>query len=972
MSLFFDIYKKENPDQNNLVDQLIKLKKSGVDYTSLQDLLDNEEQFKIFCDIAGKAEFLERSARKIASGEIQRKLQNSANDGAGFSADNPHYVFSEFRQHKVREEDVQKLFNDFQIINKLTAHPDGNEYSTEFLIAALELETILDRGEDKAVLIEKLKQISAIPLVSVHKKTQEQEYQETYKLLENYYYSVVDIKNNIESSAEKYGYKIKISKPFLELGVWLSGDGDGNYESTAEKLELQYNALEFGYLNCTGIRKLYSDELEQFSESESSIKNIQKKLTDKDHSGFYNNVEEFQTELNSLKTFLDKALFQALENLIYKTTCFGFYFAKTDIRHDFDSFLGTVARVFDKTGLVKESEFNKKNYNEKYEFIKNVFNDEDIISKAKKLKSVELVYADDDISFWAKNIFERFRVNAKNPLKTNCYIISENKDKIGLLANLFLQKVTGNEVCNDKAQNDVTMLIESKYDLENLRYQLQNISNDELLLSQFKARGKFRIMIALSDNLRKDGFSTIDDVDEAIKDLTKWYNSIKYTLFKGIECEIFLGGGGSNVRGNDNSYNQFPDRLRYLYNRVDSGQFLQPITTTQGYQNHMLFSPKSNAEFIIQANLMQMVSGAASVLKLIPRPKYRAIKDEPASIYDQKEAIARNAGEIWKAAAQQDYKLKMSDVNITGFLNEYAPKVFAVVANSASRSSARGQKDSFIDRPYQEILKTIKPIDQNRAVQADTMMNLCKVLSLPYLGECKGLEEAIKFLDGKYVEGVKVDKSILFHYSRPHRKKLITIATSLGLVNDDMMWHIISDEKVPSIQEKLKLAQRYNEINSVKDKSEKDKIILAYLQSLPMGRDLAEKVYICSVVDGERKIEELKAQNIFEKKFELSSPLKEINLMSKILIENNKKRSGFNDYLLAKFFRIFLKDRSKILTDNIVRTIKSISLAVNITAKPPTTSLLGIISKLFEEKNIDNIKTAKNEEAAFKIPKSLQ
>ncbi|MFT6346428.1 MAG: phosphoenolpyruvate carboxylase [Myxococcota bacterium] len=542
--------------------------------------------------------------------DIQFRTRNAINSQfskhiakeSPFDAFSFDFTLQELRERNFHSPQIQNLLDQNIISNSITAHPT-NPYSTDYTIASMQLDRILATRINGKLeeQIKKLIKINPVPLVSDEnegKKTGENEVFEALSYMKNIYYHLPKSRLQIQESLEKAGFSdIKIGN-FYELCVWLSGDGDGNSNATAEALQNNIDIFKKEIIN------FYSEELSE----------IQNKESNSSSSYFHSHVEKDPAKFISYLKKLPQN--QRICDLIYRVQNFGFHFAKIDIRHCAED-------IKIAANEIKKIAGNKK--------------PEEILSNLKN-----------DI---AVRIFSRFLVVAENPEFFDKLIIAECKKSEDVLNAMFLLDKSGSKPLN------IITLSESVEDLSILHQNIETLLENDIYRNHVVKKEKLYYMIAKSDTQRRDGVGAQFAGELAIQNTSKSFFKLqqKYPELQKVKLIPFNGGGHALQRGGGR-IDEIPNIYAKCAMRVletNSITISPPILTTQGHQNGILFSA-TNTDNFLTSYFSQGIYAAAKMSGLLndfdnSDPKYdlarknREFFSQAAQRNYQKEIVTENS-----------------------------------------------------------------------------------------------------------------------------------------------------------------------------------------------------------------------------------------------------------------------------------------------------------------------------------------
>jgi len=232
-------------------------RKSAGEKISFKDFKGNVLLAKVMSNLA-KINDLSRRIRIIANQQFVDQ------DFSKTIADSPEYVFNVFKKEGVSLKDMQSFIDNVTVSTATTSHPT-NPASVEYTKSAMELAgAIADFSSSHRLdfVQEKMREIIAKPMTA-EKKTQQKEVEEGLLYLKSIYHSVPFAYGDLRKAADKsLGYgRLNFPEKLFNFAVWITGDGDGNPNSTEETL--RYNIAEFR----KAIKELYCEDLAKIAQN---------------------------------------------------------------------------------------------------------------------------------------------------------------------------------------------------------------------------------------------------------------------------------------------------------------------------------------------------------------------------------------------------------------------------------------------------------------------------------------------------------------------------------------------------------------------------------------------------------------------------------------------------------------------------------------------------------------------------------
>lgn len=874
-STFYDVLNIE-ASEGDVAENKQKLNKALESISSFSEAEQN-----LFWKLRVKSFELARSARKIASLDVNNELHDSYSEKGGYSTDRFEHSFLKFVNDKSRDhltdkekfdqlEDYVKNFNE-RFTNKLsiTSHPDGNEACAEHITAFQAVENVLaNKSSTSKQLEESLVEFMSVPAVTAtRKKTQAEELDVVKPIIENLFKSNRILrKRATEAFKNVAGRDIKFEHPMMEVSLWISGDGDGNANSTKESLQGQYEYLHLA------VQQYYEDKLTELSnlvldeDLSKAIENLKEKISldEKDRVIF---KSDFESELQSIIVKMDDPDISDLaDDLLYDVKSFGFSGAKTDIRHDAETFGQTYGRLIDflhtsdksplKGSLMSEDDFADISEEKQRQFILDNYKNESFYEAASLIESGDLIYpdskGDDSIGLVADRIFQRLKLAAKgnasdpNDPVSKKVIIAENKSVKDILTVMVTSKMAGHKVGEKDSVLEFVSLSESAEDLKKIANEIIEMSKMPEYKEHLKHVGTVTIMLAESDNRRKEGAGAVDLLSDTIRQITTIMEHEDWPEDLDINVNIFLGGGDSDVRGAEYSFYQAAGVIGYNIRRANGETYVQPIFTIQGFQAQNLLSPLDNFLYSMEAHASDMID-EVSLVEGKREKKLNNFESLPKEEYLEREDIARKLEKSYKENARRLFEEKSTNPAIDNMLRS-AAWMLVVGSNDSSRNSARNAMDGIIGKVYDKIVGNRTALGQ-RAITGDTLAKLSGIASLPFLGQDEATADLLKSIREQ-----GLDDNHVYKYSKTYRMHVQTQARHLCQVDYGMMWEIMSEDgKVPSYQDKLKLAAQYVESDKLEAVNTPE-VTLAAMEVA--ANEWAKNIFLLSVENGKEKISE--------------------------------------------------------------------------------------------------------------------
>ena len=752
-----------------------------------EDLAQKPEFFTRAMQVYGKLNDLRRGGKKEAYHKAVFSLQSVMPS----TADQFSYTLSTFAEQGVEAKHVQRYLDELRARFSITPHPT-NGTTLEHTKQGITLENAM--GQENTELDElkyAFKNYLKGDLVGA-KKSVAEEVEEGIAVLNNLYLANLEVFATLEEVLDTTGYKAKgvsIRAPILEVEGWYAGDGDGNPNATAETLKAAFSRLQ------SAIKGHYSKDLHSLTHENPAAKGAVEKLL--------NSLESLEGdegaailrnqigELN--KAFPDLA--PKLRLLDFQVATFGLHFSRLDIRHDSASLAATVKELAEAISepMPEESGARVKKLSH---WLKDAAALQKLSEAARALSQAETT------SYETARILQRLMVVAKAPFMSAKLIIAEAATAEDALNALLVLKVTGHVVAEPGARMNIVPLAESINDLANLENAVKDLLADPVYRAHAKALGWQIVMVAESDNRRRDGFSAGEKINETIGRLIKLSDDVD------LPISVMNGGGASQMRGAQKRATEIGFAQAYEAKKWNAHNLYQPLFTVQGHQARLLFSPLSVASYMVEGILSQNIYAKAGMEAQIEASTMTPDKK-------RRQDIARHDEQLFNKRARAAFRNLSADPSIDHLL-EFAPWVSVIAGNASSRPSKRGGKDQLEGTPAREFIyqpdgKPTRALDQ-RAITGDNLARSFGILPLPFVGQKEGFEAMLN--EGRagtsHLGSAREAYTNTFDNSKPFRDHARSLAITLALTNFDKAWFIVAGER-PSDAEVVALAQQYEE-----------------------------------------------------------------------------------------------------------------------------------------------------------------
>ena len=621
--------------QDNSSDQLNDIRqdiKSQISQTpKLSDLLNEYAKMN---DIFRRLRSVEYSQRD----EIEHK---------GVIADDFGYTLKSMYEQGCSQEEVQEIINRVNFTPSLTSHPT-NPQSVEYVAVAMNVVKVISNpNSTESEVSAAMDELTSTNLrVTPDKnKTQELEIDEALLYLDAIWDSVDEQYDILTKSiAESKFPELTLPDDFNKICVWVTGDGDGNPNSTPESLQLNIDKFKSA-IKAKYIAQLNLLDLNQIAE------NLQ--------NGEIYSPQGLIDAIKNEKGYNCEQEDKSAKSLIRKIRTFGFHYAKIDIRHtavDLVKVKDAIDKVFNevKSGNKDFSEQELRQY-----IVREVLKGElDLSDFGVSEKEIELT----------KRIAGRFKIAAKNPDMFEKIIAAEFDDPEQIQAVLQILKDTGNKIGETGSSLNIVPLAESRDNLQKLHLDIATALNNDKYFEHLKEVKKVYFMIARSDTVRRDGVGAQDAQEHAITDSVKTIAEILIQRVKSgkiSEQELkqfkiipYSGGGNALQRGGGkmtelasvygryclNALNQLENE--FVANKDEAGlemlkilrhSIKEPCLTTQGHQNALIYQEggKKLSRFISQAVYAGARTTQIIANKGVDLGYLRVIYDKEMAIYTQ-------------------------------------------------------------------------------------------------------------------------------------------------------------------------------------------------------------------------------------------------------------------------------------------------------------------------------------------------
>jgi phosphoenolpyruvate carboxylase len=824
-----------------------------------------KEQYEAFYDtLFGEPEVrqhvIEAQARMQEIASIARKqctvqILKAEQGDYGSSADDMSFTLMHFRKQKVVAVDVQRYLDELSATFSLTSHPT-NSTGVRYTQAAIALECCL--ANDNASyedLLKALDEFAAAP-VAAPRKTPIEELQEIIPIFDNLYDACIMQKNAIDTALQISGYAdegVHIRTPMMQLEDWSATfDGDGNPNATADAMRAGVQQKR------EWIKQRYLADLKQcmhaYTENTAyqwlceGIQRIKSRLRTRD----YKEIASCMADIESLQenaTALDGVRVHQLDDLLYRMSIFGFHGSKGNIRHDAASLhnalrdLACVAAISIPEDKDTLSDLLTIWFEEHDGATLKTFQNV-LANHFMKLKEY---CAQDDTTV---RIIERMRYLAEAPDIANKLIIAEATHPADAKAAMVLLHITGNYVAHPKATQEIVMLVESVADVRNLTRSIKSLAYDRIFVKHIRAIGRITVMIAHSDNRRRDGYSAGEVITKAQGKVARmqrelWEQAVIEDIYPlrdmadafGVPIFIFDGGGNDLMRGAAVNPAQMGKQHGHAASRENAPTIRNPQNTIQGEQTRLLFGYPQCAAMFLEMMVSQTMYAKAATEHRIGA----AIVDEHGAVqvtgayatarYQQSQDEAQRSAVVFHDVARKTfhhYTDKIAD-EINPFDHLYAQSgawISTLLANRSSRSNQRGEQLFGATRTVTSLRGNKTALSQ-RAITGNLLFQLTGTFHLGLLGQLEAFEAI----------GASAAHQ-MFHASLPDRTHIVGAAQQLQMTDFDKAWRMMGKPH-PKRDAITKLAELFRIYP--KDKVPEPEITLAFMEDY--GTRLAKKIF---------------------------------------------------------------------------------------------------------------------------------
>ncbi len=779
-------------------------------YDELEAMPDVRQQV---IEMQAKLQDISAIARKHSAVKVLR----SEHGEYGSSADDITYTLMHFARQNVCAADVQRYLDELAATFSLTSHPT-NSTSVAHTVSAIALECILaDESSSSQQVIDAMDAFIAAP-VAAERKTPQQELEELIPICDNLFDAALLQRDAIHTALQVSGYSdmgVRIKTPMMQLEDWSATfDGDGNSNATRAALaagtERKQAWVRARYIEMLELLIESHDDQGHYGQLQSQLKHICNALKQQK----YSNVCAFQKDIQDLQSnyeVIDGLKMQVLEDILYNSHIFGFHGSRGNIRHDAKSLQETLALIVSLAEFDISDRYHTLSKDAVSTLLTNWFDAGKDAPLWNQLRQViaqpDMLHAhigDDDTSL---RIIERLQFLAEYPECANKLIIAEATHPADAKAAMALMHITGSHVANAEATTEIVLLVESVNDVRALPETIQALTSDKVFQQHLAAIGKITVMIAHSDNRRRDGYSA----GEVITSIEGEICRLQYDLWKdavwdecqpllhmadecGLPIYIFDGGGNDLMRGAAVNPGQTGKQHGHAAARENAPTIRTPQNTIQGEQTRLLFGYPQCAAMFLEMMVSQSMYAKAAVEKRIgvvldgenddAQQHHTLAKKLLHPRYQQDQMEAQRYGVLFHHHARRAFhhhtSTTIEGINPFDALYSYSGAwVSTLLANRSSRSNQRGKGDNDLQRTVAEIRGNRTALSQ-RAITGNLLFQLTGTFHLGLLGQLEACE----------VVGREAMHR-LFHSSLPDRTHLVGAAQQLHMTDFNKAWRMM-------------------------------------------------------------------------------------------------------------------------------------------------------------------------------------
>jgi len=594
------------------------------------------------------------------------EIHRLKNEDENLSKDNFDFVIKELIANKITVKSFNELLKSLEIIPVFTAHPTEATRQTILRkilnISKILLEKEISNESDFNFIEFKKKLKTQITLIwqstdiRFSKITVRDEIQRGLFFFKDIIFDEVPkLYSKLNHAIESNFKKEILSPPIIKLGSWMGGDRDGHpfvtidlsketfkyQKETIIDLYLKELDLLYSFLSQSVSIVSVSKKLKKSIEWDKKNLNLEitnsllreptelyrhkliliaekLKLTLKNESFGYNNIEEFIYDLDLIKESLqenkgDIIYKEVLLPFIYKVKTFGFHFIKIDIRQNSKEINDAVEEVLRVASVCNK--FNKLNEETKNKILTGeILNRRPLTNNYTKLS---------DSTTKVINEIKLINFAQNNISQDACedFIISNSSNVSDILGLLLLSKEAGvsflTEANEINSSLNILPLFETIEDLRSCDLILKELFENCAYKSHLKSRNQIqKVMLGYSDSNKDGGIVTSNyelfSAQKRITELTSKYK-IDLVLFHGRGGSISRGGGPLHKSILSQPQNSIKGKIKITeQGEMISSKYLVPQIANRSLElitsAVILASESSNKNFAVNTNFIEALS----------------------------------------------------------------------------------------------------------------------------------------------------------------------------------------------------------------------------------------------------------------------------------------------------------------------------------------------------------------------------
>lgn len=780
----------------------------------------------------------------------------------GSSADDITYTLMHFRYQGVKAHDVQRYLDELAAKFSITSHPT-NMSSVAHTVAALHLERILaDTQATPQQIHDAVDSYVRAPMAAA-RKTPVQELEELIPIFDHLFDASLLQRDAINHALKQSGYAddgVQIRTPMVELEDWsASFDGDGNANATRtamiEGVKRKRAWIQSRYVQMLDKAIAYYETEPHYGTLVVRLQHIKRTLL----MGGYGCSDLFLAALDEFKRHELTAL-PFIDDIIYQARTFSFIGSIGNIRHDAQSLTDALDALIVRANIALATPYRSMHKEERLVLLRSWWNEEQTRTA---LRHAVTLPASEGESEQVQRMVDRLCYVASDPECANKFIIAEATHRSDAYAALTLLDATGNQVANPHAKQEIVLLVESVEDVERLPDMIRDLASEPVMQRHYAACKRITVMIAHSDNRRRDGYSAGEVITRIEGKLFKlqqdlwieavhhdWHILLTMADRFGIPIYVFDGGGNDLMRGAAVNPGQTGKQHGHAAAREHAPTIRTPQNTIQGDQARLLFGFPECAAMFLEMMVSQTMYAKAAVEKRIGvlveehhTSHNSAVYQHQRTLahkllsshYQQQQAQAHYDAILFhdtarKAFRAYTYPLHDRDNPFSQLFAHSGAWVSALLANRSSRSNQRGRGDAAQQHTAGAIRGARTPLEQ-RAITGNLLFQLTGIYHLGLLGQLEAFERI----------GDEAAHH-MFHSSLPDRTHMVGAAQQLQMTNFTKAWQMMGERPPSALQRELYAEEfRYARAHGTQPTT---KQILAFLEHY--GLCLAKKLYFAA------------------------------------------------------------------------------------------------------------------------------